>query len=107
VADVVLLGVRDLGETLDELFRAGDAGLNPRIEIQSGATMAALARTSEDFGVVQGRVLDVQHQADATGCAKLPCASIVALLDTIADVLPGFTADECANYFAAAGYQPE
>jgi hypothetical protein len=68
---------------------------------------SARARTGEDFGVVQGRVLGVQHQADATSCAKLPRASIDALLDTIADVLPGFTADECANYFAAAGYEPE
>jgi hypothetical protein len=33
--------------------------------------------------------------------------SITALWNAIAAALPSFTAAECANYFAACGYEPE
>ena len=35
VANVILPGVRDLGETRDELFHAGQPWLNPRVGIHS------------------------------------------------------------------------
>ena len=35
VTDIILPGVRDLGETRDELFHAGAPGLNHRLGIQS------------------------------------------------------------------------
>ena len=41
VADVILPGVGDLGETRDELFHAGAPGLNPSVGIQSGAAPQA------------------------------------------------------------------
>jgi transposase len=38
---------------------------------------------------------------------KAAARTIDALWNAIRDALPAFTADECANYFTASGYEPE
>ncbi|MGX5851963.1 transposase, partial [Mesorhizobium sp. PL10] len=38
---------------------------------------------------------------------KAAARNIPELWDAIRDALPRFTAEECTNYFCAAGYEPE
>ncbi|WP_348642194.1 transposase, partial [Mesorhizobium sp. B2-3-5] len=38
---------------------------------------------------------------------KAAARNIPELWDAIRDALPRFTAEECTNYFSAAGYEPE
>ncbi|MER9001540.1 hypothetical protein NKH58_27625, partial [Mesorhizobium australicum] len=38
---------------------------------------------------------------------KAAARNIPELWDAIRDPLPRFTAEECSNYFCAAGYEPE
>jgi hypothetical protein len=38
---------------------------------------------------------------------KVAARTIDELGDAIAELLPNFTPQECANYFTAAGYEPE
>ncbi|MER8849889.1 IS630 family transposase, partial [Mesorhizobium australicum] len=38
---------------------------------------------------------------------KAAARNIPELWDAIRDALPRFTAEECSNYFCAAGYEPE
>ncbi len=38
---------------------------------------------------------------------KAAARSVADLWDAIRDALPRFTSMECANYFFAAGYEPE
>lgn len=38
---------------------------------------------------------------------KAAARNIPELWDAIRDALPRFTAEECSNYFSAAGYEPE
>ncbi len=38
---------------------------------------------------------------------KAAARTIPDLWDTVRDALPHITPDECANYFTAAGYEPE
>jgi len=33
--------------------------------------------------------------------------TVAALWDAVGDVLEAFTSDECANFFTAAGYEPD
>jgi len=38
---------------------------------------------------------------------KAAARTVTDLWDVIADAIEQFTPDECQNYFAAAGYEPE
>jgi len=78
-------------------------GLDIRTLIEAvGASLLYLPPYSPDFNPIENAFAKLKALL-----RKAAARTIDALWNAIRDVLPAFTADECANYFTASGYEPE
>ena len=68
----------------------------------TGASLVFLPPYSPDFNPIENAFSKLKSIL-----RKAAARSVADLWDAIRDALPGFTPDECANYFSAAGYEPE
>jgi transposase len=68
----------------------------------TGARMLFLPPYSPDFNPIENAFAKLKSIL-----RKAAARSIPELWDAIRDALPAFTPGECANYFSAAGYEPE
>jgi len=68
----------------------------------AGATMLFLPPYSPDFNPIENAFAKLKALLRKAAARTVP-----ELWDAIRDTLPCFTPNECANYFAAAGYEPE
>jgi transposase len=67
-----------------------------------GATLRYLPPYSPDFNPIENAFAKLKALL-----RKAAARTLDDLWDVIGDILPEFTAAECANYFTAAGYEPE
>lgn len=75
----------------------------PREAIEeTGARMLFLPPYSPDFNTIENAFSKLKSILRKAAARTLP-----DLGDAVRDVLPRFTAEECTNYFIAAGYEPE
>jgi transposase len=78
-------------------------GVAVRAAIEAaGARMWFLPPYSPDFNPIENAFSKLKSIL-----RKAAARTIADLWDAIRDALPCFTPDECANYFSAAGYEPE
>jgi transposase len=68
----------------------------------AGASLLYLPPYSPDFNPIENAFSKLKALL-----RKAAARTIDALWNAIRDTLPAFTADECANYFTATGYEPE
>ena len=68
----------------------------------AGARMLFLPPYSPDFNPIENAFAKLKSILRKAAARTVP-----ELWDAIRDALPRFTQDECANYFTAAGYEPE
>ena len=68
----------------------------------TGARMLFLPPYSPDFNPIENAFSKLNSILRKTAARTIP-----ELWDAIRDALPRFTPEECANYFIAAGYEPE
>ena len=68
----------------------------------AGATLSYLPPYSPDFNPIENAFSKLK-----AFLRKIAARTIDDLWDAIRDALPLFTPTECANYFTAAGYEPE
>jgi transposase len=86
---------------LDNLPAHKSAAAREAIEA-TGPRMLFLPPYSPDFNPIENAFSKLK------AILRKPAArTIPDLWDAIRDALPRFTPDECANYFSAAGYEPE
>ena len=69
---------------------------------QAGATLLYLPPYSPDFNPIENAFAKLKALL-----RKAAARTIAELWDAIRDALPTFSPAECANYFTAAGYEPE
>jgi transposase len=86
---------------MDNLGSHKGAGVRPAIET-AGATLFYLPPYSPDFNPIEKAFAKLKAML-----RKAAARTIDALWKTIAQIIETFTPTECANYFAAAGYDPE
>lgn len=86
---------------LDNLPAHKSAAAREAIEA-TGATMLFLPPYSPDFNPIENAFAKLKALLRKAAARTVP-----HLWDAIRDALPCFTPDECANYFSAAGYEPE
>ena len=86
---------------MDNLPAHKRCGVRVLIEA-AGATLRYLPPYSPDFNPIENAFAKLKALL-----RKAAARTIEQLWDTIRDALPQFTASECANYFTAAGYEPE
>jgi transposase len=86
---------------MDNLPAHKAAGVREAIE-HAGATLMFLPPYSPDFNPIENAFSKLKALLRAK--AK---RTIAALWDAVAKLLDQFTPAECANYFAAAGYDPD
>ncbi len=78
-------------------------GAEVRLAIEAaGATLRYLPPYSPDFNPIENAFSKLKAIL-----RKAATRSIENLWDVIHDALPQFTPQDCANYFTAAGYEPE
>jgi transposase len=78
-------------------------GVAARLAIEAtGARMLFLPPYSPDFNPIENAFSKLKSIL-----RKTAARSVAELWDAIRDALPRFTPNECANYFTAAGYEPE
>ncbi len=78
-------------------------GVDVRRAIEAaGATLRYLPPYSPDFNPIENAFSKLK-----AALRKAAARTIGDLWDAIRDALPSFTPQECANYFTAAGYEPE
>ena len=78
-------------------------GSAARLAIEAvGARMLFLPPYSPDFNPIENAFSKLKSIL-----RKTAARSVAELWDAIRDALPRFTPHECANYFTAAGYEPE
>lgn len=68
----------------------------------TGASLLFLPPYSPDFNPIENAFSKLKSIL-----RKAAARSVADLWEAIRDALPGFTPDECTNYFSAAGYEPE
>ena len=68
----------------------------------TGARMLFLPPYSPDFNPIENAFSKLKSILRKAAARTIP-----DLWDVICDALPRFAPDECANYFTAAGYEPE
>ncbi|MES0057738.1 MULTISPECIES: IS630 family transposase [unclassified Mesorhizobium] len=68
----------------------------------AGARMLFLPPYSPDFNPIENAFSKLKSILRKAAARNIP-----ELWDAIRDALPRFTAEECSNYFCAAGYEPE
>jgi transposase len=76
-------------------------GVRTAIEA-TGARMRLLPPYSPDFNPIENAFAKLK-----AFLRKAAARTIPDLWNAIRDALPNFTPEECANYFTAAGYEPE
>jgi len=86
---------------MDNLPAHKAAGIRAAIEA-AGASLLYLPPYSPDFNPIENAFSKLKALLRAKAEQ-----TIAALWDTIASVLDRFTPAECANYFKAAGYEPD
>ncbi len=86
---------------MDNLGSHKGAGVRPAIEA-AGASLLYLPPYSPDFNPIENAFAKLKS-ALRTAAAR----SVEALWDVIGGLIGTFTPNECANYFAAAGYDPD
>ena len=86
---------------MDNLPAHRCAGVRPAIEA-TGARLRYLPPYSPDFNPIENAFAKLKALL-----RKAAARTIDDLWDAIRDALPQFTPQECANYFTAAGYEPE
>jgi transposase len=67
----------------------------------TGASLSYLPPYSPDFNPIENAFAKLK-----SGLRKAAARTTEHLWDAIRDAIPRFTPQECANYFAAAGYKP-
>ncbi|CAI9406729.1 IS630 family transposase ISRm10-1 [Pleomorphomonas sp. T1.2MG-36] len=86
---------------MDNLPAHKTEGIRQAIE-QIGAELHYLPPYSPDFNPIE--MAFSKLKAVLRGKAE---RTVSALWDAVGDATPLFTSDECAHYFAAAGYEPD
>ena len=86
---------------MDNLSTHKVDGVRQRIEA-AGAELLYLPPYSPDFNPIENAFSKLKALL-----RKAAARTIDTLWNAIRDTLPAFTADECANYFTATGYEPE
>ena len=86
---------------LDNLPAHKASGVREAIEA-AGARMLFLPPYSPDFNPIENAFAKFKSILRKAAARTVP-----ELWDAIRDALPRFTPEECANYFTAAGYEPE
>jgi transposase len=86
---------------MDNLPAHKVAGVRTAIEA-AGARLWLLPPYSPDFNPIENAFAKLKAIL-----RKAATRTISSLWDAIADALHQFTTDECANFFKAAGYEPE
>jgi len=86
---------------MDNLPAHKAGGVRAAIE-QAGATLLYLPPYSPDFNPIENAFAKLKALL-----RKAAARTIAELWDAIRDALPTFSPAECANYFTAAGYEPE
>jgi transposase len=86
---------------MDNLPAHKRTGVRAHIEA-TGATLSYLPPYSPDFNPIENALAKLKALL-----RKAAARSIAELWDAIGDALPQFAPTECANYFTAAGYEPE
>ena len=99
----VLVPTLHRGDTviLDNLPAHKGADVRRAVEA-AGATLRYLPPYSPDFNPIENAFSKLK-----AGLRKAAARTIDGLWDAIRDALPTITPAECANYFTAAGYEPE
>ncbi len=86
---------------MDNLPAHRRAGVREAIEA-AGARLRFLPPYSPDFNPIENAFAKLKALL-----RKVAARTIEDLWNAIGDALPQFTPHECANYFTAAGYEPE
>jgi transposase len=86
---------------MDNLPAHRRAGVRDAIEA-AGARLRFLPPYSPDFNPIENAFAKLKALL-----RKVAARTIEDLWNAIGDALPQFTPQECANYFTAAGYEPE
>lgn len=86
---------------MDNLSAHKPASVRVSIEA-AGASLRYLPQYSPDFNPIENAFAQLKALL-----RKTAARSIDDLWNAIRDALPAFTPSHCANYFAAAGYEPE
>jgi transposase len=86
---------------MDNLPAHRRAGVRAAIEA-AGARLHFLPPYSPDFNPIENAFAKLKALL-----RKVAARTIEDLWKAIGDILPQFTPQECANYFTAAGYEPE
>jgi transposase len=86
---------------MDNLPAHRRSGVREAIEA-AGGRMRFLPPYSPDFNPIENAFAKLKAVL-----RKVAARTIDDLWNAIADALPQFTPKECANYFTAAGYEPE
>lgn len=81
--------------------RSAGEDIPTRIEA-AGASLLYLPPYSPDFNPIENTFAKLK-----AFLRKAAARTIDALWNAICDAIPTFTATECANYFTAAGYEPD
>ncbi len=97
---VPTLGQGDI-VVMDNLPAHRRAGVREAIEA-AGAQLRFLPPYSPDFNPIENAFAKLKALL-----RKVAARTIEDLWNAIGDALPQFTPHECANYFTAAGYEPE
>jgi transposase len=97
---VPTLGQGDI-VVMDNLPAHRRAGVRQAIEA-AGARLRFLPPYSPDFNPIENSFAKLKALL-----RKVAARTIEDLWNAIGDALPQFTPHECANYFTAAGYEPE
>lgn len=86
---------------LDNLPAHKGAAVRAAVEA-TGARLLFLPPYSPDFNPIENAFSKLKSILRKAAARTVP-----ELWDAIRDALPRFTPNECANYFTAAGYEPE
>jgi len=99
----VLVSTLRPGQTvvMDNLPAHKVAGVRAAIQA-TGARLWLLPPYSPDFNPIENAFAKLKAILRKAAASTIP-----SLWDAIRDALPQFTPDECANFFKAAGYEPE
>lgn len=86
---------------MDNLGSHKGPGVRAAIEA-AGASLLYLPPYSPDFNPIENAFAKLKAML-----RKAAARTVESLCNTIGDIVDAFTPDECANYFAAAGYEPD
>jgi transposase len=99
----VLVPTLEIGDVviMDNLPAHKTAGVRDAIE-RAGAKLMFLPPYSPDFNPIENAFSKLKAMLRGRAERKID-----ALWDAVGALMPRFTAAECANYFKAAGYDPD